>query len=151
MSADVALVDARPRPLACVRVTTALSRWPGEFRRSLDKVYAAIREGKVEKGGHNVMVHRPRPDGLVDIECGVEVVERFANAGEVACGETPSGAAAAMVHVGPYARLGESHAAIAAWSRQNGRRLTGICWEIYGDWSDDPSKLRTDLFHLLRL
>jgi effector-binding domain-containing protein len=53
-------------------------------------------------------------------------------------------------NVGPYAQLGESHAAIAAWSRQNGHRLTGICWEIYGDWSDDPSKLRTDLFHLLR-
>jgi hypothetical protein len=27
---------------------------------------------------------------------------------------------------------------------------TETCWEIYGDWDEDPAKLRTDIFHLLR-
>ena len=27
--------------------------------------------------------------------------------------------------------------------------LAGPCWEVYGDWHDDPAKRRTDMYHLL--
>jgi hypothetical protein len=27
--------------------------------------------------------------------------------------------------------------------------MTGVDWEIYGHWDDDPAKLRTDVFYLL--
>jgi effector-binding domain-containing protein len=56
----------------------------------------------------------------------------------------------ATAHIGPYEQLRISHAAVIEWGRQNGYRLTGTCWEIYGDWNDDPAKLRTDIFHLVR-
>jgi len=46
--------------------------------------------------------------------------------------------------------LGASHRAVVEWSSKNGHRLTGVCWELYGDWCDDPANLRTDLFHLVR-
>jgi effector-binding domain-containing protein len=42
-----------------------------------------------------------------------------------------------------------AHAAIHQWVRENGRKLAGPSWEVYGDWSDDPAKLRTDIFCLL--
>ena len=126
-----------------------LSRWPSQFRQELDKVYAAIRAGKVLQTGQNVMVYYPRTDGRVDIECGVEVGARFEPAGEVRYCETPGGLAMTTTHEGPYDRLGVSHRAVVDWSRQNGRRVTGIVWEIYGDWDDDTSKLRTEIFHLL--
>jgi effector-binding domain-containing protein len=146
---EITLVDALPRPLAVVRVTTVLSRWPGEFMKALDKVYAAVKAGKLEQNGHNVMVYRPRADGLVDIECGIDVSTRFEGLGEVVYSETPAGPAAKTAHIGPYQQLGMSHKAIAEWCRENGHSLTGTCWEIYGDWEQDPAKLRTDLFHLL--
>jgi effector-binding domain-containing protein len=117
--------------------------------KSLDKVYDIVRAGKVHQNGQNIMVYYPRPDGLVDIECGVEVAAKFDGLGEVVYCETPGGLAAATTHIGPYGQLGVSHKAIREWGRSNGHRLTATCWEIYGDWNEDPVKLSTELFHLL--
>jgi len=56
-------------------------------------------------------------------------------------------------HFGPYARLGDAHSEIRQWSAERGHRLSGICWEIYGHWDEswnaDPSKIRSDVFHLV--
>ncbi len=150
MPGEIAIVTAKPRPIAVVRVTTVISKWPSQFMRELDKVYYAVKAGRVRQSGHNVMVYRPRPDGQVDIECGIETDARFETAGEVVYSETPSGSAVTIAHIGPYQRLGESHNAVVQWSRANGQQLTGICWEIYGDWNEDESQLRTDIFHLMQ-
>jgi effector-binding domain-containing protein len=149
MHTDTRVVNANPRSLAAVRVTTALATWPKQFMKSLDKVYDAVRAGKVHQTGHNVMVYRPRPDGLVDIDCGVEVATKFDGLGEVVYCETAAGLAVATTHIDPYGQLGVGHKAIRDWSRDNGHRLTATCWEIYGDWNEDPAKLSTELFHLL--
>jgi effector-binding domain-containing protein len=151
MRDEISIVDASPRPIAVVRVTTEISKWPGQFRSALDKVYRAIQAGHLLQNGQNVMVYYPRADGLVDIECGVETERRFEPAGEVVYHETPSGAAVTTAHIGSYERLGTSHAAVREWSRKNGYQLSGICWEVYGDWNADVTKLRTDIFHLVRL
>jgi effector-binding domain-containing protein len=150
MPEEISVVDAGPRPLAVVRVTTFPSRWPSEFMKSLDKVYKAKRDGKIKQIGHNVMVYYPRGDNQVDIECGIEVPAAFDCYGEVFYSETPSGPTATITHVGPYHELGRSHKAIQDWIRQNNHQPTGICWEIYGDWHEDPTQLRTDIFHQLR-
>jgi len=149
MERQIVLIDARPRPLAAVRVTTLLSRWPNQFKTALDKVYDAVSAGRVRQTGRNVMVYRQRPDSQVDIECGVEIDTKFEETGEVVYCETPTGRALTTPHVGPYGRLGASHQAIVEWSRSNGYTLAGVCWEIYGDWEADHLKLRTDIFHLL--
>jgi effector-binding domain-containing protein len=150
MPTEILLIEAKPRPIAVVRVTTVLSKWPREFRHSLDKVYAAVKAGHVRQNGHNVMVYHPREDGRVDIECGIDVEKEFDPVGEVVYSETPSGLAITTAHMGPYGELGTSHQAVVEWSRRNGHRLTGTCWEIYGDWREDPAQLRTDIFHLAR-
>lgn len=149
MPAEIQIIEVKPRPLAVVRVTTLPSKWPREFMHSLNKVYAAVKAGHVTQSGHNVMVYRPREDGQVDIECGIETAQKFEPAGEVVYSQTPSGKAVTIAHLGPYQELGRSHGAVAEWSRRNGHGLTGICWEIYGDWEEDSAKLRTDIFHLM--
>ena len=150
MPPEISILDVGPRPIAVVRTTTHLSNWPSQFRHSLDKVYNAIRAGHVRQNGHNVMVYHPREDGRVDIECGVETQQRFEPVGEVMYSETPSGTAVTTAHIGSYQQLRAGHQAVTEWSRENGYQLTGTCWEIYGDWNDDPAKLRTDIFHLVR-
>jgi DNA gyrase inhibitor GyrI len=39
------------------------------------------------------------------------------------------------------------------WCQANGHRLAGPSWEIYGhwlpEWDANPSRIRTDLYHLL--
>jgi len=31
-----------------------------------------------------------------------------------------------------------------------GAAQPGVSWEVYGDWDDDPAKVRTDIYFLLR-
>jgi hypothetical protein len=76
MPAEISIVEAKPRPIAVVAVTTVLSKWPREFRHSLDQVYAAVHACHVRQNGRNVMVHRSREDGRVDIECCIETERR---------------------------------------------------------------------------
>ena len=54
------------------------------------------------------------------------------------------------VHYGPYDRLGAAHDAVMAWCREHGHKTALPFWEIYGDWEDDPAKLRTDVLYLLK-
>ena len=147
---DVTIVRlAGPSYIASVRRHTTFARLPSEIRGYYDVIYAAIRSGKIAKGGHNVAIYRNASRRGVDVECGVQVAAPFAAVGEIECREMPTGEAATTVHWGPYDRLGEAHDRVVAWIRANGRELAGVGWELYGDWDDDPTKVRTDVFHLL--
>ena len=63
--------------------------------------------------------------------------------------ETPAGEVARTVHVGPYDRLGDAHAAIHAWCAAHGRTIGPASWETYGHWTDDPAQLKTTISYLL--
>jgi effector-binding domain-containing protein len=86
----------------------------------------------------------------MQVDFGVEVVRPFERAGDVHATETPAGEVALAVHVGRYDGLGKTHAAIQAWCAEHGRPLAGKSWEVYGDWTDDESKLETTIAYLLR-
>src|SRR3974390_1129569 len=53
-----------------------------------------------------------------------------------------------------FSQLPAAHSGIRQWCVAHGQRLSNICWEIYGhwdaSWNADPSKIRTDVFHLLQ-
>ena len=150
MIRNMRALDVQARPFAAVAVTTRISLWPQQFGQSLDKVWKEIRAGRIKKAGHNVMVYRHRDDGLVDIECGVETRSRFDSIGEVVLRETPAGLAVTATHVGPYQELSASWDAVAQWARAHAFAATNTCWEIYGDWNEDPAKLETELFLLVK-
>jgi effector-binding domain-containing protein len=80
----------------------------------------------------------------------IEVTRRFEPEGEVHCVETPAGEAIVGVHQGAYGGLPKAHAALHAWCAANGRALDAHSLEVYGDWSDEPSKLETTIQYLLR-
>jgi AraC family transcriptional regulator len=61
----------------------------------------------------------------------------------------PGGLVATMMHVGPYDKLTESHAAIQQWIEAEGFVATGAPWEFYiTDPADfpDPADWKTELF-----
>jgi hypothetical protein len=81
---------------------------------------------------------------------GVEVFEPLpANQGVLAS-STPAGAVAGTVHWGDYALLAEAHVAVQRWCAVGGHAITGLRWEVYGDWADDPAQHRTDVFYQLK-
>ena len=85
----------------------------------------------------------------MNVDFGVEVTRGFSPSGEVYETSTPAGEAATAVHRGGYDRLQRTHQAIHQWAESHGRSLAGRSGEIYGDWSDDPSKLETTVVYLL--
>jgi effector-binding domain-containing protein len=146
----VSVVRLEPTFIAAVRHRTTFAALPRDIRSYFDVVYAAVRDGAVKPSGHNVAIYRNASDQGVDVECGVHVATKFMDIGPVECRELPRGEAATTVHWGPYERLGEAHDRVASWALENGRVRAGVVWEVYGDWNDDPAKVRTDIYHLLK-
>lgn len=128
-----------------------VKRVPAVFAGYLDKVYAAGRAGAVQLDGQNIFVYHSVPDqaDAADVAFGVGTLAPFSAVGEVQPVELPVGDVATTTHWGDYAQLGAAHDAVIEWCRKSGHRLTGSRWEVYGHWSDDPAKLRTDVYYLL--
>ena len=134
---EVKQVPEQPIAVLHGRATTA--NLPATIRTLFDRFYAGFKS----QGGLNVVLyHDSGLPGEFEIECGVQL-EQGGNA------VTPKGTVATTVYLGPYDQMKPAHAAIHAWARENSRRLAGTSWEVYGHWSDDPTKLRTDIYYLL--
>ena len=152
MAVPVSVRTVTAKRLAAVRRHVAIAGIGTAWKPALDKVWAFLRtQPGLRTDGHNVFLyhHPSRRDLPMDVDFGVEVTRTFEPAGEVYATETPSGEVAMAVHIGPYDRMKETHDAIHAWRAANNRTFAGKSWEIYGDWSDDPSKLETTIVYLL--
>jgi effector-binding domain-containing protein len=153
MSIDVSIRTVAPMKLAAVRRRVAIGGVGAAWKPALDKVWEFLRTQPGLRGdGHNVFLyHHPADrEKPMDVDFGVEVSRAFESAGEVYATETPAGMVAVAVHVGAYDRMKETHDAMHAWREANNRSFAGKSWEIYGDWSDDPSKLETTIMYLLK-
>ena len=96
-----------------------------QIEKSFTAVYAAVNSGKIQQPGHNVIVYRRLGNGKLKWNVGFRSPARFDDFGQLVYRETPAGRAATTTHYGPYDRLGETHAALVAWARNHGLRLTG--------------------------
>jgi effector-binding domain-containing protein len=145
---EVHTSQAAPRVLAAVTAETTRQRLGTDIVRLLDMVWPVLREQDV-RTGHNVVVYYPGEGGAFRIVAGVEVFTDFGGHGEVQRVTTPAGEVATTAYYGDYSGLGRAYAALDRWCADNGRRPAGVNWEVYGDWDDDPAKVRTDVYFLL--
>jgi len=114
------------------------------------EVWSFARASRLPRPGRHMTLYL---DGQGTVEVGVEVTVPFEGNDRVHCSALPTGRVATTTHFGPYALLGQAHAAIREWCREQKQQCTGISWEIYGhwleEWNRDASKIRTDVFYLL--
>jgi effector-binding domain-containing protein len=149
--ASVTLQQAPVRGIAAVRARLPISRVPASFTTYLNQVYTAARNGAIPLDGQNIFVYRGGASGEdADVDFGVGVRSPFEPHGAVTYCELPTGEVAVTTHWGDYANLNVAHSAVIAWCQANGREQTGTRWEIYGHWTDDPTKRRTDVYYQLR-
>ncbi len=94
-------------------------------------------------------------ESTIRLEVGVELLGPFAEEGDIVRSATPQrhgglGHAFRSVWRAPLQRTTPIH----EWCKSNNQRVAGPSWEIYGHWLDewnaDPSRIRTDVFYLLR-
>jgi effector-binding domain-containing protein len=151
-SPNVTIQTVPARKLAAVRRNVKIDSVGTVWRPALDEVWTFLRaHAGLHTDGHNVFVyHHPASrDAPMDVDFGVEVIRAFEREGDVFPAETPAGEVATALHVGGYDQLRRTHDAIHAWRTRQRRSFAGTSWEIYGDWSDDPSKLETTVCYLL--
>jgi effector-binding domain-containing protein len=151
MEYDVRLEQLGSRPLAVVRRKATLQELSRVVPDACGVVWNVVRAQKIPGAGRHVALYL---DSQINLEVGVELDAPFAGHGEVVGSATPAGAVATATHLGPYGRLHEAHQAIRQWCANHGYTLAGPNWEVYGHWVDewntDPSKIRTDVFYLLK-
>ena len=139
-------------PSRLVAVVKDRRKWTelgGKLIPLLDRVYDAVRAGKVVQTGHNIFIFRDGSKDSVTVEIGVEVSSAFEPTEDILYSMTPAGEVAWTIHKGDYAALGNAYAAIVRWCEQHGRARANIWWEVYGDWEQDPEQLETTVFYSL--
>jgi effector-binding domain-containing protein len=147
MEHPVRVISVAPQLTAVVRRRATQGELSTVVPQACGEVWAFIRSTGLPHPGQNLALYL---DGEINLECGVEVPQPFTGDGRVVCSSTPAGVVATAAHFGPYNRLGDTHKAILRWCAENGHALAGPSWEVYGDWEEDPAKLRTDVFYLLQ-
>ena len=151
MDYDVRFEQVSSRPLAVVRRRASAQELSKVVPEACGTVWNVMRAQKVVGAGRHVAVYW---DCQINLEVGVELEAPFAGHGEVVCSVTPAGTVATTTHFGPYNQLARAHQAIREWCAKNSYSLAGPSWEIYGhwihEWCDDPSKIRTDVFYLVK-
>jgi effector-binding domain-containing protein len=137
---------AAAQPTAVVAVATTWAEFPTLWPKLLDEVYGFVRGGGATQDGHNVMLYR---DDVPNVEVGVRVTGPFEPSGRVVPSVLPAGEVASTLHRGPHDALEEAHVALKAWCGSHRHALTGVRWEIYGDWREEPAELETEVCYLL--
>ncbi len=122
-----------------------------ELYRRMDVVWAHLHGGAGRPPGHTVFGHPgPAPaGGGWEIEVGVQVDRTFPDADPVVCRMTPAGRVATATWTGPYDQIAVAQHQVSAWCVEQGLERTGVTWEVYGDWAEDPAELVTDLYQAL--
>jgi effector-binding domain-containing protein len=149
MKHEVAIQVVPSRHVAVVRDRRAWADLGAKLLPLLDRVYLAVRAGKVVQAGQNIFIFRDGSEHGVTVEVGVEVSSAFEPADGVLSVATPAGEVASTVHKGPYSELGGAHEAVTRWCKEQRRAHANIWWEVYGDWHEDPAQLETEVFYSL--
>jgi effector-binding domain-containing protein len=148
MAAEVTLRTVEPTLTAVVAATTTWAEFPSRWKPMLDQVWGFLADAPagLRKDGHNVMLYK---DDAPNVEVGVQVTGPFAPVGDVRPSTLPGGVVATTTHTGPIHEIGATHDAVCAWCAQQGHRLAGPRWEIYGDPEPATGQFPVDVFWLL--
>ena len=158
MDTTVQIIEVKEHLLAASQGEADAQTLVKQLFSLLDEVWKFLKVNPhLKNEGLNVFLYHDEDDkdllhterGM-QIEAGVIVTGSFEGTGTVVCSTTPGGMVATAVHTGPYDTLGETHSAIRKWCNANHRPKTGLYWEIYGHWTDDPNQLSTQVFYLLK-
>ncbi len=151
MHYQIEVTESKPIHTAVIRSRVL----PGELAKfvpaACGEVWSFIRAARLPRPGRHVALYL---DAQGSVEVGAEVSGLFPGNERIHCSQLPAGRVATTTHLGPYDRLAYAHAAIREWCAEQGHRCSDVSWEIYGHWDDswsnDPSKIHTDVFYLLR-
>lgn len=138
------IIDLTPKTGAGIEVVTPRTQLQAGIRQSFDRIY---KPGALAPGhGHNfILYHGGTP---AELRMTVGVLDRAPGSGDpdVNAAHVPGGRVITATHWGDYGQMKTTYDVLHAEVKARGLKLTPLSLEIYGDWSDDPAKVRTDLY-----
>lgn len=144
---QVALETIDAQSIAVVRRPATWETLAQVIPPAMEEVWSHLRRAPPAATGRNVVLYL---DAAPMLLVGVEVQPPFTPAGSIYLASTPCGLVATTLHRGPYVDLPAAHRAIREHCIKERRARAGPCWEVYGHWTEDESKLVTEVFYLLR-
>ena len=149
MSQTCEVASVAPVLLAVTQAELRRAQVPARIRGMFDIVYSWLKSSGVRQVGQNYAVYDQCTAHGLRVQAGFPVSGHFADTDLVKCIELAAGRAAHATHVGSYAQLHVTYKALTEWCTGEALPLAGDSWEVYGDWHDDPSKVKTDVYFRL--
>ena len=153
MNYEIVTKTVSAQPLAAVRRHVRIGEVGNAWKPALDLVWNFLRRHEdLRTDGHNCFLyHHPGPGEIaMVVDFGVQVIRPFQDEDEIVCTQTPEGEVVMTTHIGSYGKLAAAHEALNSWCAVSSREFGACSWEIYGDWTDDETKLETQVIYLLR-
>jgi effector-binding domain-containing protein len=139
----VRIVDLKPQTGAGIE---AFVRWADigpSIRKTFDRLYAP---GAMKPGhGHNFILYTNETRGGGTLLIGVLDREPGGADPDVKAVHVPGGRVLATPHWGDYGSMPSTYKQMYDEMKERKLKRAPMSLEIYGDWYDDPSKVKTDL------
>lgn len=137
------IIDLQPQSGAGIEV---FSRWPDivpTIRTTFDRLY---KPGALQPGhGHNFILYSNETKEGGTLLIGVLDRQPGGADADVKPAYIPGGRAITAPHFGDYGKMRSTYDILHAEVKARALRRAPMSLEIYGDWSDDPAKVGTDL------
>lgn len=141
---DTHIIDLEPKAGAAIEV---YSKWPDlvpTIRQTFDRIY---QPGALAPGhGHNFILYTNETKEGGTLLVGVLDRQPGAADPDVKVAHIPGGRVITATHWGDYGNMRSTYDVLHAEVKAKGLKRIWTSLEIYGDWNNDPSKVRTDLY-----
>ena len=141
---DVHIIDLEPHSGAGIETFTTWVDMRANIQKLFGRVYAP---GALAPGhGHNFILYRDNiKEGVTML---VGVLDRHAGGSDadVKPVHIPGGRVITATHWGDYGQMRSTYDVLEAEIKAKSLKRIPKSLEIYADWSDDPAKVRTDIY-----
>jgi AraC family transcriptional regulator len=152
MNYTIKIRELTPQPVLVTRRRMKRDAIAQNLGPMFGDVFLFGQQAGVALGGPPLARYMEFGPGMVTIDAGVPIATEFAGddpSGKVRGEALPGGMVATTMHIGPYDKLTEAHAAMEVWIDEQGLRSRGPLWESYvTDPADypDPNDWKTEIF-----
>lgn len=138
------IIDLAPHSGAGIEMFTSWQAMRANIQRLFGRVYAP---GALTPGhGHNFIMYRDNTKEGITMTVGVLDRQPGGADPDVKPAHIPGGRVMTGAHWGDYGKMKTTYDAIEAEIRARGLKALPKSLEIYGDWYEDPAKVRTDIY-----
>lgn len=141
MSYQCELREQPAQPTLSIRTRTSVQGLPAVIDQAYGAIGAYLGElGQCPAGAPFAAYYNMDMQDL-DVELGFPVPAELPGKDNIKAGHMPGGRWAAVLHTGPFDKVGQAYEALAKWAAEKGYQATGVSYEFY---LNDPDQTKPE-------